>query len=517
MIFAAVTFIAIGTIKGNRNNFTNSMDMDKKELSFNETRHINDDTVEYVFDVSKIEVECPCIEFYTNHQYVEVFADGKMIYNFGENKSVYGNSPGSLLHFVDYPDESEEVLVRITAAYPEVQGRDYEFYLGYGIKDYRNAIQKSLGAATISLIIVLIGLGIIAYWIVFHRKVNDGPTVLHFGGATMIIGLWCLNETDLVMLVAANHTIASYISYMFLMMLPIPIVNFYRKFLQLEDQVVCGLIGFISIANFFICTYCHMSGIAYFKETVLFTHIVLAFSIIYVIYGVASYFMQFGMDKFIITNIVAVCVVIISFSFDMFSYYIGFQRTDVLGKIGILVYIILMAILNMKNFSQQIEDGKKVEMYREMAVRDGLTGLYNRAAFEEWMNETNDFNDVMIVMMDLNDLKECNDTYGHIEGDKYLINSANLISRNFGEIGKCYRLGGDEFCVIVPKASSVHIENFLKRMERKESDINKFNKKQKLAIAYGVAVFNDRDNSFADTYKRADDNMYEKKSMMKRA
>ena len=173
MIFAAVTFIAIGTIKGNRNNFTNSMDMDKKELSFNETRRINDDTVEYVFDVSKIEVECPCIEFYTNHQYVEVFADGKMIYNFGENKSVYGNSPGSLLHFVDYPDESEEVLVRITAAYPEVQGRDYEFYLGYGIKDYRNAIQKSLGAATISLIIVLIGLGIIAYWIVFHRKVND--------------------------------------------------------------------------------------------------------------------------------------------------------------------------------------------------------------------------------------------------------------------------------------------------------------------------------------------------------
>ena len=99
-----------------------------------------------------------------------------------------------------------------------------------------------------------------------------------------------------------------------------------------------------------------------------------------------------------------------------------------------------MAILNMKNFSQQIEDGKKVEMYREMAVRDGLTGLYNRAAFEEWMNETNDFNDVMIVMMDLNDLKGCNDTYGHIEGDKYLINSANLISRNFGEIGKCYSI-----------------------------------------------------------------------------
>jgi diguanylate cyclase (GGDEF)-like protein len=69
-----------------------------------------------------------------------------------------------------------------------------------------------------------------------------------------------------------------------------------------------------------------------------------------------------------------------------------------------------------------------------------------------------DFEGYVIVTFDLNNLKQCNDQYGHRVGDEYIINAAHIIEDNFERYGKCYRIGGDEFCVIMPDAKENSIE-----------------------------------------------------------
>ena len=56
-------------------------------------------------------------------------------------------------------------------------------------------------------------------------------------------------------------------------------------------------------------------------------------------------------------------------------------------------------------------------------------------------------------MFDLNDLKKCNDTYGHDYGDQYIMMASEILKKLFALDGKCYRIGGDEFCALVPYAS----------------------------------------------------------------
>ena len=62
----------------------------------------------------------------------------------------------------------------------------------------------------------------------------------------------------------------------------------------------------------------------------------------------------------------------------------------------------------------------------------------------------------MIIVFDLNDLKKCNDKNGHMVGDEYIVASSKIIKKTFMEYGRVYRIGGDEFCVLMP---NIELEN----------------------------------------------------------
>lgn len=78
---------------------------------------------------------------------------------------------------------------------------------------------------------------------------------------------------------------------------------------------------------------------------------------------------------------------------------------------------------------------------------DSLTSLLNRRAFDNKM-ETINFSTAIIVI-DANDFKKINDSYGHQSGDLALSKISEIIFKVYNKIGFCYRIGGDEFCVIL--------------------------------------------------------------------
>ena len=153
-----------------------------------------------------------------------------------------------------------------------------------------------------------------------------------------------------------------------------------------------------------------------------------------------------------------------------------------------------------------------------MAYHDQLTGVYNRTAYAAHTTaEDFEKDQCIVVMMDLNNLKKCNDTRGHEEGDAYIKASVELILQTLGTLGNCYRMGGDEFCVLIhggtPKACSDQIRKLWEKTEQ-------FNKENPEAfpvhIAAGFVSYDkDKDYDFADTLRRADRLMYEKKFAMK--
>ena len=164
-----------------------------------------------------------------------------------------------------------------------------------------------------------------------------------------------------------------------------------------------------------------------------------------------------------------------------------------------------------------MKEGHKAEAYRKFAITDMLTGLLNRNAYNEWIKGLENPRDIMIITFDLNNLKRCNDTLGHTMGDSYITSAAKMILKSFDTVGSCYRIGGDEFCVVVEDASRVDANTRFQQLENLEEEYNRTsNLGFRMEIAYGAAIFDEeKDSTMEDTRDRADVIMYEHKRKLK--
>ena len=116
-----------------------------------------------------------------------------------------------------------------------------------------------------------------------------------------------------------------------------------------------------------------------------------------------------------------------------------------------------------------------------------------------------------------NFLKKVNDNYGHAEGDRYIITAANIISDSFSKYGKCYRIGGDEFFVILDGDNAE--KNCEAAIEVFEKLVREYNETHDLPvplqIAFGKSVYVPGTDSLETAEKAADELMYERKKKLK--
>lgn len=158
------------------------------------------------------------------------------------------------------------------------------------------------------------------------------------------------------------------------------------------------------------------------------------------------------------------------------------------------------------------EQQKNNEKMSNLAHTDTLTGLGNRLALSEELKEYEDKipNELAIVQLDVNGLKQVNDTYGHAAGDEIVMAAANMIVTTIGDFGTCYRTGGDEF-VAVLRINKRNMFAFATRLSAK-TDEYMGSYGEKLSISCGYALHEEYpDMNVGELMSEADKQMYEAK------
>ena len=160
---------------------------------------------------------------------------------------------------------------------------------------------------------------------------------------------------------------------------------------------------------------------------------------------------------------------------------------------------------------------------RFSASRDSLTGLRNTTSYKRWVTEfdkeiANKTANFGVVVFDLNQLKETNDTYGHDAGDKLIATAAKVISDIFKR-SPVFRIGGDEFLTVLQHRDLKDCEKLFAQFDVECAKARiKGNGEKTISIARGFALFeSDKDFCFNDVFKRADNAMYENKRKIKKA
>ena len=144
------------------------------------------------------------------------------------------------------------------------------------------------------------------------------------------------------------------------------------------------------------------------------------------------------------------------------------------------------------------------EMLQQISVTDALTGIRNRLAlrkdYESYVGH-----EVTVMMLDLNDFKQINDTRGHEEGDRILHETGRVLADAFGE-EHCYRYGGDEFLVIVPDISESEFQQKLDTVMQSKPAVDD-SLRADFSAGYVHAMLNDSD-LLRSLIHTADEKMY---------
>lgn len=112
----------------------------------------------------------------------------------------------------------------------------------------------------------------------------------------------------------------------------------------------------------------------------------------------------------------------------------------------------LAATYNRMHSSSDSNQKKNIEL-KKSSITDPLTGIYNRKGYEEITAKLNKSEqNIAFLLLDIDEFKTINDTYGHPMGDRALCIVANTLSKFFGSNDYIFRLGGDEFAVIMTEA-----------------------------------------------------------------
>ena len=189
------------------------------------------------------------------------------------------------------------------------------------------------------------------------------------------------------------------------------------------------------------------------------------------------------------------------------SYY---QQGSLFAILIVGIYLILASCCMVYMLSKVMKEKYEKEKFRYTSNTDELTRCYNRRAYEEDINKLNLSEEWVYVSMDLNGLKRANDSFGHVAGDELIRAAADCMKSSFSEHGKVYRVGGDEFVVIITK-DIPRFENMLRTFEQRVASWHgEF--VESMAVSYGYVFSTERMwNSILDISKASDERMYESK------
>lgn len=187
-----------------------------------------------------------------------------------------------------------------------------------------------------------------------------------------------------------------------------------------------------------------------------------------------------------------------------------YHEGNTIAIIIVGVYLVIASCCMIFLLSKFMKEKYEKEKLLYTSNTDELTKCYNRHAYETDIHALDLNQEWIYLSLDLNGLKHANDTYGHAAGDELIKAAADCMKEVFYKYGKVYRVGGDEFVVLLDK----HVNDFNTLIQSFETKVDNWHGElvTSMGISYGVVFSKEQTwQSVEDVSKIADDRMYKSK------
>lgn len=453
------------------------------------------------------------ILFYCKQTHVKVYLDQKKIWEDPEHDLPFPMLEGSYWRLIRIPSSYVGKVLRVELT-PQVDKYAGELPMIYtGTKAGLIYMVARQGAIFLLLGVVafILGAAILIMGLLMRREGVIASRMCYLGLLSITTGVWGTLEARITQLFTGNIPRASFVLFACFGMLPVLITAFVLTYESLRDKWYMKTLFYLSVLNFIVQQILQITGVLYYMQMITVVHLLF----ILILAGLVAGFVELkrqpdGEKDFFIYK-----AMLILTSFGMadivWFYLFPSGHVAIFMRVGILFLIAYLGYDTLRQIAVLRIQEAKHSFYKELAFKDIMTGLENRTAYERTLSRIRkDGGDWIILIADMNCLKVINDEHGHNKGDEAIFKLASYLKKHFGPIGECFRIGGDEFCVLAPDIS---VESFDKICQDFRAAIEE--EDQKLAYSFsasmGYVVLDE--SGIDECVKKADRKMYEEKRM----
>ncbi|MCI9542241.1 MAG: GGDEF domain-containing protein [Lachnospiraceae bacterium] len=481
------------------------------------------------------------LHLYTSHCNVWVYVDNTLIYKNTAERFSISKTPGNIEHFIDLEPymARKPFSVVYQNCYYKKNLKSPPISIGSYNNVTYNLIVNKLPAFIVCTLMFTIGCIALICCYTFRKQLSASIHSLFWLALFAIaFSAWSGFETQLIVLLIPYHLVFSWYTILSLKLVPIPAIMFISYTYHAEHLFLCKFLVFLSGLDIIITSILQYLGIFDFKQTLPVTHGILALSTLW-IFGLSiskllkqaknlknkeQYTIKLKNIKLLHAkhfHVIFILVLAITVILDFISYYLMLSSDSArFSRLALLAYIIALAIKIVQDSLDLQKTKEKADNLEKIAATDPLTKLKNRASFKQDIQNIPvlERQSYGIAMFDLNRLKYFNDVYGHSAGDYYIIICSEIIQDIFSPYGTVYRIGGDEFCAILKDVSIESYKKIASMITIRIQNLCQVIPEYHMEVADGYAIFNARlDKSILHTVERADQEMYQKKQVMKAA
>ena len=462
--------------------------------------------------------------FISHNIVFSIYVDDMEIYSFyPELGGYYGKSYGNYIHTVTLPvfSDTRTLTIRGTVLISSAT-TGFENIVLQNSGAYITAIaQDNMWKFTFCLLTFAFGAILFLFGFVENIRRGDMTETVFLGVITMMLSLWTNSSTILLQIFTGNSASLRIIDYTVLCLLPVPVMIFVAYFTGNRTNKLLHFFMALSMLNFLCQAICVPLGIIDYTDATPIDHLMLVLGLLLITYFIIKAVREKAIDRsqrlYLIS---ALGVIAFTGMADMVRYY-TFRSPDsyFVTRIGLVLFVVILTVYEFRQFVTGQMKIRETEVMQRLAMEDMLTGLGNRTAFVYYEKELLSRQEgiCLFIHLDVNYLKKVNDTYGHAEGDRHIIAAANAIRGSFGEYGRCFRVGGDEFFVVIEGDGCR--ESYAEAVPKFKSLQSEYNESEQppvpLSIAHGIAEYDCADCSPEEAEKLADSRMYEDKKNIK--
>lgn len=369
------------------------------------------------------------------------------------------------------------------------------------------------------IILLILCIGVSLYLKKIH--VEEEKRFRDIGMFLLICCIWLAMDSSLAHTLAGSSPVLCYLSFYAFMLLSVPALHFVKHTDAMQEHWEIDLIIYAFYADVIIQSFLCYLGLFNMVDMLWVTHLLLFTGGVLLVRALWVEYRKNAVPE-LRTILYSVAVLVAGGLLAVFAYWtLHVTRYEVIFEIGIILFIIMLLRALIITMVQNLNYRTENLVYQRLSREDGLTGMLNRRSFEDLLQELETnlsmYQSLYLIFMDVNNLKPVNDTYGHQVGDELIIAGGRCIEKAYGKLGKCFRIGGDEFCAVLPDISDT-AEELAARLDAEVDLYNKTAVKCHVSIARGISNIRDSKGdlkTISDWKMEADLKMYENKGWVK--